>query len=102
MISYIAFHEDKGIYLGVYMGYAMFSNTDMPSSSKAVRFENKEEVHIFFEKMLPKLAAGISAIAINTNSNSDYISVSDILKSGHKKHTESMIENIPALSESIH
>lgn len=101
--SYIAFHKKKGIYLGVIAGYALFSTNNIVFSSKAIKFVSKEEIREFFDSILPKLSDEIRAIKIQTESTNEYyIDVADILKSGHTEHTESMIDNIPTINETIH
>jgi hypothetical protein len=102
MFSYIAVHKDNGIYLGVVAGYALFSVTDIPVSSKAIRFASEEEVLTFFEKSLPKLSDGITAIKIETNAKGNYVDVVDILKSGYYNHTDSMVDALPVENETIH
>jgi hypothetical protein len=102
MKSYIAFHEDRGIYLGVYLGHALFSNSSLVFSSKAIRFDSDDEVRSFFNKALPALSSEIVAIEVETSSTNNYVDVVDILKSGHRKHIETMIQNLPMLNETIH
>lgn len=103
MKSYIAYHETKGIYLGVYAGYALFSGSPIAFSSKAIRFDTKESVHEFFDKALSKtLAEDIQALEVETSHAGNYVDLADILKSGHTKHTESMLDNYPMLSDTVH
>jgi hypothetical protein len=103
MKSYIAFHEDRGIYLGVFAGYALFSGSPMAFSSKAIRFDTEEDVHGFFRKSLKsEISAEIKAIPVETKSSGHYVDLADILKSGHTKHTESMLDNLPTLSDTVH
>jgi hypothetical protein len=102
MTSYIAVHSKKGIYLGVYAGHALFSGAAIAFSSKAIRFDEEAAIHEFFKKSLPDLAKNIKAIAIETSSTSHYVDVADILRSGYKEHTMSMVDNIPMINENIH
>jgi hypothetical protein len=102
MKSYIAFHEDRGIYLGIYLGNHLFSSSPIALSCKAIRFGTETDIHAFFGKALPKMSAEISAIAIETNSTDNYVNVIDIIKSGHTKHTENMIDNLPMLTYTFH
>lgn len=103
MKCYIAFHEKKGIYLGVFSGYALFSGSPMAFSSKAIRFDAEEDVHSFFKKSVrSEVSADITAIPIETNSIGNYVDLVDILKSGHTKHTESMLDNYPTISDTVH
>lgn len=102
MNSYIAVHKTKGIYLGIVAGYALFSNTDAPFTSKAIRFQSVDEVMKFFESSLPNLYEGVSAIEIQTKETGNYVDVVDILKSGYYSYTDSMVEALPAYSETIH
>lgn len=100
--SYIAFHEEMGIYLGIHMKAAIFSCSSMAFSSKAIRFNSEEEIHNFFAKHLPSIAGEIAVIPVETTSTDYYVDVVDIIKSGHTKHVDSMIENMPMISESFH
>lgn len=102
MKSYIAFHEDRGIYMGVYLGYHLFSNSPITLSSKAIRFDTETDIHAFFEKSLPKMSAEILTVAIESNSTDNYVNVIDIIKSGHTKHTENMLDNLPMLTYTLH
>jgi hypothetical protein len=102
MTSFIAFHETRGIYLGVYLGYALFSNSPMAFSSKAIRFDTEADIRDFFVKTLPILASEIVALSVETTSDNHYVDVIEIIKSGHTKHTERMVENLPMLNETIH
>jgi hypothetical protein len=102
MKSYIAFHEDKGIYLGVFAGHALFSASAIAFSSKAIRFEEEQDVYTFFNKSLPIMAKEIVALEVETAYAGNYVDVVDIIKSGHKKHVISMVDNMPMKSESIH
>lgn len=103
MKSYIAFHETRGIYLGVFAGYALFSASPMAFSSKAIRFDSETMVQEFFNKTLPNsISTEISAIPVETKSTGNYVDLVDILKSGHKKHTETMLDNLPTLSDTVH
>jgi len=52
----------------------------------------------FFEKSVPTISQAIQAIPVETDSTDHYVDVVDILKSGHKKHTESLVDNIPCNS----
>lgn len=100
---YIAFHERRGIYLGIYEGYAMFSNTDFAFSSKSIRFGSQLEIRDFFYDHFPSIAAEISGIPITTKALVGYyVNLVDILKSGHTKHTQSMLYNLPVASYTIH
>jgi hypothetical protein len=101
--SYIAFHEERGIYLGVYENrHALFSGSLFVYSSKAIRFDNEEVLHDFFKMSLPLLADQIKAVPVDTTSTGHYVDVIDIIKSGHTKHVNTMIENMTMISESIH
>lgn len=103
MKSYIAFHETRGIYLGVFTGYALFSASPMAFSSKAIRFESETDVYEFFKKALPNsISDEIKAVPVETHSTGGYVDLIDIIKSGHTKHTESMLDNFPNLSDTIH
>jgi hypothetical protein len=102
MKSCIAFHEKQGIYLGVYLGHALFSNSALAFSSKAIRFNTEDEVRSFFDKVLPTISSEIIAVEVETQSTDNYVNVTDILKSGHRKHTETMIQNLPMMNETIH
>lgn len=102
MTSFIAFHEEKGIYLGAYMGHALFSNSVLALSSKAIRFDKESEIHEFFGKALPSLSKEIVAVPVETTSRGNYVDLVDILKSGHTKHTETLLDNLPAMSDTIH
>lgn len=103
MKSYIAFHEDRGIYLGVFAGYALFSGSPMAFSSKAIRFDTEKDVYDFFNKAASKsISEEIKAVPVETTSTGNYVDLVDILKSGHKKHTESMLDNLSALSDTVH
>jgi hypothetical protein len=102
MKSYIAFHETRGIYLGVLAGCALFSAT-MSISSKAIRFDTEEMIQDFFKKTLPGgFSDEIKAIPVETKSTDNYVGVIDIIRSGHKKHTESLLDNLQTLSDTIH
>jgi hypothetical protein len=101
MKSFIAFHEDKGIYIGVFAGFALFSTNNLAYTYKAIRFESETELKDFFEKSVPAVSQAIQAISIETDSTDYYVDVVDILKSGHTKHTESLLEHFPC-SETIH
>lgn len=101
--SYIAVCKDKGIYLGIVYGYALFSNTiDIPLTSKALRFNTAEEVYSYFKKALPSLTDNIIAIKIETKEKGSYVDVVDILKSGYYSYTDTMVEALPVLNETIH
>jgi hypothetical protein len=102
MKSYIAFHEDKGIYLGVFAGHALFSASPIAFSSKAIRFEEEQDVYKFFDKSLPNISNEIVALEVDTTYAGNYVDVVDIIKSGHKKHVSSMVDNMPMKSETIH
>jgi hypothetical protein len=103
MKVYIAFHEERGIYLGILAGFALFSNNNLAFTYKAIRFESAEEVYGFFKKAVPKIADEIQAIPVYTESKDDsYISVIDIIKSGHKAHVNSLFENMPTYNETTH
>jgi hypothetical protein len=98
MTSYIAVHEDKGIYLGIFAGFFLFSNNRSVFSSKAIRFDTEEEILEFFSDS----KIDIKAIPVKTKNISNYVDVIDIIKSGYIKHTDSMIANIPMENETIH
>jgi hypothetical protein len=101
--TYIAFHREKGIYLGVMSGFALFSANNLALTYKAIRFESEKEVYDFFKKAVPKVANEIEAIPVYTESKDHvYISVIDIIKSGHKKHVDSLLEHMPTYNETIH
>ena len=103
MTSYIAFHETRGIYLGAFTGYALFSASPMAFSSKAIRFDSETAVHEFFSKSLARtISEEIKAVPVETHSTGGYVDLIDIIKSGHTKHTESMLDNLPALSDTVH
>ena len=73
MKSYIAFHEDKGIYLGVFAGHALFSASPIAFSSKAIRFKYENDVQKFFSKSLPSISKEIIAIPVETVSIDEYV-----------------------------
>lgn len=100
MKSYIAVHKEKGIYLGIFAGFYLFSNSEVAFSTKAIRFNSEEEISEFFGGS--KISSSITAVQVQTKDTGPYIDVVDILKSGHKLHTDSMIANIPMENETIH
>ena len=100
--SYIAVHKTKGIYLGVVSGYGLFSEAGIAFTSKAIRFDSREELHSFFDSALPNLSKEIKAVEIRTNETGNYVDVVDILKSGYYDHTDNMVEALPPYSETIH
>jgi hypothetical protein len=101
--AYIAFHENKGIYLGAVAGYAIFSTNNIVFTPAAIKFDSAEELQDFFDKTLPNLSKEISAIEIETNTETEYyINVVDIIKSGHIEHTETMVDNMLMINETIH
>lgn len=102
MTSYIAFHQEKGIYLGIIAGYIIFSLNNVVYTSTAIRFNTEEEIKVFFDELLPKHASEIIAVPVNTSSTGFYVDVVDILKSGHTVHTESMVEHMFTLNETLH
>lgn len=102
MKSYIAFHEDRGIYIGVFAGHALFSASPIAFSSKAIRFAEEQDVYEFFDKSLPNMINEIVALEVETSYAGNYVDVVDIIKSGHKKHVNSMIKNMPMVNENIH
>jgi len=87
--------------MGVYAGYALFSGNSITFGHKAIRFDTKELVHEFFEIAFPKLTKTIKAVPVITEDTGYYVSVIDILKSGHKEYTETMVDNIPMMTYSI-
>ena len=100
MTSYIAVHKDKGIYLGLYSGFYLFSNNAMAFSSKAIRFNTEDEIYDFFEDTT--IGKMIEAISVDTKETGYYVDVVDIIKSGYTEHTDVMIANIPMENETIH
>ncbi len=100
MMSYIAVHKERGIYLGVFAGFYLFSNSEVAFSSKAIRFNSKEEISDFFGTS--KIAGDVRAIKVQTKETGNYVDVIDIIKSGYKKHVDTMIKNIPMKNETIH
>ena len=96
--SYIAFHETDGIYLGIDpIRYCpVFSTSDMVYTSKAVRFDSKSDIDRFF------LNEEIKSIPVKTAVTGSYVDVIDIIKSGHTKHTENMIDKIPMTNKNTH
>jgi hypothetical protein len=102
MKSYIAVHKTHGIYLGVLSGVALFSNSEIVFSSKAIRFNSEEEIHNLFAKSATKLADQIQIVPVTTKSTDYYVDVVDIIKSGYTKHTDSMIQNMYMPNETIH
>jgi hypothetical protein len=102
MESFIAFHEKRGIYIGVFAGYALFSSNNFVYTRKAIRFESADEVHEFFKTTLANIAEDIKAVPVTTTGDGVYVDVIDIIKSGHTKHTESLLDNIPMENENIH
>lgn len=100
--SYIAVHKTKGIYLGVVSGYGLFSEAGMAFTSKAIRFDSKEEIHSFFDSVLPNISKEIEPVEIRTNGTGNYVDVVDILKSGYYDHTDSMVEALPIDNDTIH
>lgn len=100
--SYIAVHKKRGIYLGVVSGYALFSESSMAISSKAIRFEDPGDIQSFFSSVLPALSEDIEPVKIQTNETGNYVGVADILKSGYYNYTDSMVDALPSQSESIH
>jgi hypothetical protein len=103
MRSYIAFHENRGIFLGVTAGHAIFSGSPIFATSKAIRFNTKEAVYEFFNKTLATpIAQDIQALEVETSHAGNYVDLVDIIKAGYTKHTETMLDNYPMLSHTIH
>jgi DUF438 domain-containing protein len=102
MTSYIAVHSDKGIYLGVIAGHAIFSSNNMVESTKAIRFNSKNEIMEFFRQHIPSLADKVVAIPVQTTSTTYYVDIVDIIKSGYREHTESMFANLFTDNETMH
>jgi len=100
MKSYIAVHKEKGIYLGVFAGFYLFSNNETAFSSKAIRFNTEEEISDFFGDT--SIGNMIEAISVDTKETGYYVDVIDIIKSGYTKHTDTMVANIPMENENIH
>jgi hypothetical protein len=96
----IVISTEKGIFLGSISNYAIFSKTDPIGFPKAYGFESMEEAHNFIHTAFPKSANTMFYVPIL--SDSDYVSVVDIIKQGYEKYTYNMMDYMPMPSEAIH
>lgn len=96
----IVISTEKGIFLGSISSYAIFSKTDPIGFPKAYGFDTMEEAHKFVDKAMPNHANTMFYVPILTDT--DYVSVVDIIKQGYEAHTYNMMDYLPMPSESIH
>lgn len=95
---YIVYHKERGIFVGVLSGYAIFSKNDVTETYEVYGFETLEKAKNFFEQSVPGMADQVLYEPIQ--SNSEYISVIDIIKAG-KKHLdiEELFLHLPVENE---
>lgn len=100
MTRTIAIHKEKGIFLGVIAGYAVFSKTDPIGTPKAYSFNSPEEAKKFVETSIPVSSNTMFYPEIETLS--EYVSCVDIIKQGYEKYTYNMMDYLDMPSEAKH
>lgn len=97
---YIVYHQERGIFVGVLSGYAIFSKNDATDTYEVYGFETLQKAKDFFEGSVPGMADQVLYEEIE--SETEYVSVIDLVKSG-KKHLDiyELFLNLPAENELI-
>lgn len=96
----IAISTERGVFLGAISGYAIFSKTDPIGIPKAYGFDTVEAAKYFVQTSLPSFANTMFYPEIETDSN--YVSVVDIIKQGYERYTFNMMDYLPMPSEAVH
>lgn len=90
----IVVEETRGVFLGVYSNYAMFSKNDAMESVDVCGFPNKQEAVDFMKKYLPLIEPTVSYVEIPSGGDSR-VSAVDIIKAGYPQYTEELFFNMP-------
>lgn len=98
----IIVHSDRGIFLGTYAGYIIFSKQDTLESTKAYGFETEERARSYVESYLPTLKDDVVFVSVGCSNSSVYVDVVDIIKAGYWQYAEEMFANLPVLNHTIH
>lgn len=94
----IVSHPEKGIFVGVMGGYAIFSETDTSGSFYVYGFETLEKAQKFFNENVPSMKDSVAYNPIK--STSEYVSVVDIIKSKVPDvNTTQLFLNLPCENE---
>lgn len=94
----IAYHKERGIFVGVLEGYAIFSKNDPTENYEVYGFESLEKAKNFFEQSVPGMRDKI--LYEKVQCNSEYVSVIDIIKSGNRNlDIAELFMNLPCENE---
>lgn len=93
-MKYVLYDKKRGLFLGVLAGYAIFSEQDVYETTRLPSFETRDIAEKFVDDFLPKMKKRIEYLEITDDSDSDYVHIADIIKSGYKEQSVGMFEKM--------
>lgn len=78
----IVYHKEKGIFVGVFEGYAIFTKNDPTENYEVYGFKSLDSAKNFFEQSVPGMKDQI--LFEDIPCHSEYVSVIDLIKAKKK------------------
>jgi hypothetical protein len=98
-MRYILVDKERGIFLGNYLDYPLFSNTLLFPIVKAYSFESLDDAEMYIN-YINKKQYNLTVKPINYQNR--YIPIDILIKEGYSKYTERMLKFIEPASDEIH
>lgn len=103
-MRYIIIDPEEGIFLGTVRNHQkvmnLFSKENIFEIGKACSWASKEAAYEYKNNYMKPFLK--DAFVAEVDSESQYVSIIDILKSGHSKYTYEMINALPMNNTTIH
>jgi hypothetical protein len=103
-MRYLIVEKEKGIFLGMYKQFTLFSKTNIFPITSATSFDTEEEAEEFSKyihglfSMDPNMKFGV----ITVDAKTKYVHLYDILKAGYSEYAHGMMHSLYMPSEELH
>lgn len=97
---YLLIHKEMGVFLGTYLKYVLFANSDTDEVVKVYSFEDKESACKF-----AKIGTNMSEeqyFVAPIQADSKYVHVVALIKAGYGDHVYNLMNNIEMVSYQVH
>ena len=101
MKKYLLVHKEKGVFLGTYLGRALFAADNEFDIVKVFSFESEEYAYEFVTKYMENQNVE-DYFVVSVASQEKYVHVVDIIKSGYGELTFDLADNIQMISQEYH
>ena len=100
-MKHIIISKTYGVFIGTVSNYCIFSKSELAMTYKAYAFDSNSDAKKYINSNFKSKDKEDFFVA-DIETNDEYVSCVEIIKSGYADHVGNMMNFMPMISESIH